>query len=101
MHFFCFSVSIARVCASVFLFYSIRSLLLTVLLQINNYACTTKTGVPFSGHRFRLSKNLAGAAKESASIFFGDMCGEENTARPANVRAVRLRRTARALQSGR
>ena len=46
MHFFCFSVSIARVCASVFLFYSIRSLLLTVLLQISNYACTTKTGVP-------------------------------------------------------
>ncbi len=34
-------------------------------------------------------------------IFFGDMCGGENTARPANVRAVRLRRTARALQSGR
>ena len=34
-------------------------------------------------------------------IFFGDMCGEENTSRPANVRAVRLRRTARALQSGR
>ena len=29
------------------------------------------------------------------------MCGEENTARPANVRAVRLWRTARALQSGR
>ena len=27
--------------------------------------------------------------------------GRENTARPANVRAVRLRRTARALQSGR
>ena len=51
MHFFCFSVSIARVCASVFLFYSIRSLLLTVLLQINNCACTTKTGVPFSGRR--------------------------------------------------
>ena len=34
-------------------------------------------------------------------IFFGDMCGEENTSRPANVRAVRRRRTARALQSGR
>ena len=58
MHFFCFSVSIARVCASVFLFYSIRSLLLTVLLQISNCACTTKTGVPFSGRRFSLSKNL-------------------------------------------
>ena len=39
--------------------------------------------------------------KESPIIFSGDMCGEENTARPANVRAVRLRRTARALQSGR
>ena len=39
--------------------------------------------------------------KESPIIFFGDMCGEENTSRPANVRAVRLRRTARALQSGR
>ena len=32
----------------------------------------------------------AGAAKESKIIFFGDMCGEENTSRPANVRAVRL-----------
>ena len=39
--------------------------------------------------------------KESPIIFFGDMCGEENTSRPANVRAVRPRRTARALQSGR
>ena len=39
--------------------------------------------------------------KESPIIFFGDMCGEENTSRPANVRAGRLRRTARALQSGR
>ena len=29
------------------------------------------------------------------------MCGEENTSRPANARAVRLWRTARALQSGR
>ena len=38
--------------------------------------------------------------KESPIIFFGDMCGEENTSRPANVRAGRLRRTARALQSG-
>ena len=43
----------------------------------------------------------AGGAKENPIIFFGDMCGEENTSRPANVRAVRLRRTARALQSGR
>ena len=40
----------------------------------------------------------AGAAKESQIIFSGDMCGEENTARPANVRTVRLGRTARALQ---
>jgi hypothetical protein len=36
--------------------------------------------------------------KKVSIIFFGDMCGEENTARPANVRAVRPRRTARALQ---
>ena len=43
----------------------------------------------------------AGAAKEGSIIFFGDMCGGENTSRPANVRAARLRRTARALQSGR
>ena len=34
--------------------------------------------------------------KESPIIFFGDMCGEENTSRPANVRAVRLGRTASA-----
>jgi hypothetical protein len=27
--------------------------------------------------------------KKVSIIFFGDMCGEENTARPANVRAVR------------
>ena len=39
--------------------------------------------------------------KESPIIFFGDMCGEENTSRPANVRAVRLLWAARALQSGR
>ena len=32
----------------------------------------------------------AGAAKENPIIFFGDMCGEENTSRPANVRAVCL-----------
>ena len=31
----------------------------------------------------------AGAAKESPIIFFGDMRGGENTARPANVRAIR------------
>ena len=39
--------------------------------------------------------------KESPIIFFGDMCGEENTSRPANVRAGRLRRPVSALQSGR
>ena len=43
----------------------------------------------------------AGAVKKSSIIFSGDMCGGENTSRPANVRAVCLRRTARALQSGR
>ena len=43
----------------------------------------------------------ADAAKGSPIIFFGDMCVEENTSRPANVRAVRLGRTARAMQSGR
>lgn len=68
MHFFCFSVSIARVCASVFLFYSIRSLLLTVLLQINNYACTTKTGVPFSGRRSGLGSVYARLAQKPSNI---------------------------------
>jgi hypothetical protein len=43
----------------------------------------------------------AGAAKESPIIFSGDMCGGENTSRPANVRAGCRRRAARALQSGR
>ena len=66
MHFFCFSVSIARVCASVFLFSSIRSLLITVFLQINNCARTTKTGAPFSGRRFSLSKNLVEFAPAGA-----------------------------------
>lgn len=68
MHFFCFSVSIARVCASVFLFYSIRSLLLTVLLQINNCACTTKTGVPFSGRRFGSGSVYARLAQKPSNI---------------------------------
>ena len=36
--------------------------------------------------------------KKVSIIFSGDMCGGENTARPANVRAVHLRRTVRALQ---
>lgn len=44
-----------------------------------------------------LSKNLAefhrGAAKERPIIFFGDMCGEENTAQAASVEFVRRRRT--------
>ena len=66
MHFFCFSVSIARVCASVFLFSPIHPLLFTVFLQISNYACTTKTGVPFSGRRFSLSKNLVAFAPAGA-----------------------------------
>ena len=68
MHFFCFSVSIARVCASVFLFYSIRSLLLTVLLQINNCACTTKTGVPFLGRRFGSGSVYARLAQKPSNI---------------------------------
>ena len=68
MHFFCFSVSIARVCASVFLFYSIRSLLLTVLLQINNYACTTKTGVPKWERRSGLGSVYARLAQKPSNI---------------------------------
>ncbi len=55
--------------------------------------------------RVSLSKNLVEfrrrSGEKSQIIFSGDMCGGENTARPANVRAVRPRRTARALQSGR
>ena len=55
--------------------------------------------------RVSLSKNLVEfrrrSGEKSQIIFFGDMCVGENTARPANVRAVRPRRTARALQSGR
>ena len=66
MQFFRFFVSILHACASVFLFSSIYSLLLTVLLQINNCACTTKTGVPFSGRRFSLSKNLVEFAPAGA-----------------------------------
>ena len=37
------------------------------------------------------------AAKESAIIFFGDMCGEENTAQAASVEFVRRRRSNYAL----
>ena len=39
--------------------------------------------------------------KESPITFFAAHVAEENTSRPANVRAVRLRWAARALQSGR
>ena len=53
-------------------------------------------------HPRQLVKNLMAfrrcSGEKSPIIFSGDMCGGENTARPANVRAVRLRRTARALQ---
>ena len=35
----------------------------------------------------------AAAAKRSPIIFFGDMCGEENTAQAASVEFVRRRRT--------
>ena len=35
----------------------------------------------------------AAAAKESQIIFFGDMCGEENTSQAASVEFVRWRRT--------
>ena len=55
--------------------------------------------------RVSLSKNLVEfrrrSGEKSQIIFSGDMCGGENTARPANVRAGSQRRTARALQSGR
>ena len=34
----------------------------------------------------------AAAAKRSPIIFFGDMCGEENTAQAASVKFVRRRR---------
>ena len=66
MHFSRFFVSILHSCASVFLFSSIRPLLLTVLLQISNCARMTKTGVPFSGRRFSLSKNLVEFAPAGA-----------------------------------
>jgi len=49
----------------------------------------------------KASQSLRPQAQRSPIIFFGDMCGEENTSRPANARAVRHGRTARALQSGR
>lgn len=68
MHFFCFSVSIARIRASVLLFSSIESLLFTVLLQINNYACTTKTSVPFSGRRFGSGSVYARLAQKPSNI---------------------------------
>ena len=74
------------------------------LMSKGQYFCRHKTP-PVPQHRGQLVKEshraCARRRKESPIIFFGDMCGEENTSRPANVRAVRLRRTARALQSGR
>ncbi|MDD6078249.1 MAG: hypothetical protein PUB80_07450, partial [Clostridiales bacterium] len=58
---------------------------------------------PTGGWAFRFGKYLvefrrSEAAKENAIIFSGDRCGGANTARPANVRVVRLGRTASALQ---
>ena len=74
------------------------------LMSKGHYFCRHKTP-PVPQHRGQLVKEprrvCARRRKESPIIFFGDMCGEENTSRPANVRAVCLRRTARALQSGR
>ena len=61
--FFCVNSAFLRKCIP---FSSIRPLLLTVLLQINNCARTTKTGVPFSGRRFSLSKNLVEFAPAGA-----------------------------------
>ena len=66
MQFFRFFVSNVRIRASALLFSSINTLLFTVFLQISNYACTTKTGVPFSGRRFSLSKNLVEFAPAGA-----------------------------------
>ena len=74
------------------------------LMAKGQYFCRHKTP-PVPQHRGQFVKEshrvCARRRKESPIIFFGDMCGEENTSRPANVRAVRLRRAARALQSGR
>ena len=73
------------------------------LMAKGQYFCRHKTP-PVPQHRGQLVKEshraCARRRKESPIIFFGDMCGEENTSRPANVRVVRLRRTASALQSG-
>ena len=66
MQFFRFFVSNVRIRASALLFSSINPLLFTVFLQISNCACTTKTGVPFSGRRFSLSKNLVEFAPAGA-----------------------------------
>ena len=74
------------------------------LMSKGQYFCRHKTP-PVRSTGGRLSKNLVAfrqwRSERKSIIFFGDMCGEENTSWPANVRAVRLRRTARALQSGR
>ena len=67
--------------------------------------CAPKNAGAATLHPRQLVKNLMAfrrcSGEKSQIIFSGDMCGGENTARPANVRAVRPRRTARALQSGR
>ena len=68
MQFFRFFVSILHACASVFLFSSISSLLLAVLLQINNCARTTKTGVPFSGRRSGSGSVYARLAQKPSNI---------------------------------
>ena len=68
MQFFRFFVSILHICASVFLFSSIHPLLFAVFLQISNYACTTKTGVPFSGRRSGSGSVYARLAQKPSNI---------------------------------
>ena len=68
MQFFCFFVSNMRIRASVLLFSSINPLLFTVFLQISNCACTTKTGVPFSGRRFGLDSVYTRLAQKPSNI---------------------------------
>lgn len=68
MQFFRFFVSNVRIRASALLFSSINTLLFTVFLQISNYACTTKTGVPFSGRRSGLGSVYARLAQKPSNI---------------------------------
>ena len=68
MHFSRFFVSILHSCASVFLFLPFAPLLLTVLLQMNNCARTTKTGVPFSGRRSGSGSVYARLAQKPSNI---------------------------------